>query len=96
MIAPTITLGTVAKGLIRPGTNFHYGYIQNTGSVDVRLSFDGVSLPTASEGYILYAGQTLWLPDYVTNAIVGIATSATTTIEVGSDDLTSAAGPFTP
>ncbi len=92
MIAATITVGAVTPvTLLIPGPQMNAGYIQNNGSVNLRISLDGVSLPTTTKGMVIYAGTQLWLPDYIKNAVLAIAESGTTAVDVGTDDLTSTA-----
>lgn len=95
MIANTITVTTTPIVIVAPGTNFHAGYIQNTGANDLRISLDGLNNPTATAGMIIYSGSQLWLPDYITNPIRARAVTGTTTVEVGTDDTTSVAYPNT-
>jgi len=92
MIASTITVPAAnAVRLLVPGPQMNAGYIQNTGSHDIRVSLDGVSVPTATKGMIVYANTQLWLPDYIKNAVLAIAVTGDSTAEVGTDDLTSTA-----
>ena len=86
----TITSGAVVTVLI-PGPQMNAGYLQNTGSHDLRISLDGASQPTTTKGMIVYSQTQLWLPDYIKNAILAIAVGGDTTLEVGTDDLTSTA-----
>jgi hypothetical protein len=53
-----VTTVTSAAGVIfTPSTTCQWVTIQNNGGGDVRISFDGVSSPTASTGYLLEAGM---------------------------------------
>lgn len=96
MNAPTITVTTSPIVLLFPGPNFGCGYVQNTGENHLSISLDGNTDPTATSGMIIYAGTQLWLPDYVQNPIKARTISGTTTVQVGTDDLTSTAYPNAP
>lgn len=93
MIADTITVPAAnAVRLLVPGPQMAAGYIQNSSTTyHMRVSLDGVSVPTASKGMLVYAGTQLWLPDYIKNAVLAIGVGGDATAEVGTDDLTSTA-----
>lgn len=101
MIKATITLGTTPQLLLRPSFKCNVGFIQNTGSQDARLAIDGGAWngqtnPTTTKGYLLAAGQQIWLAQLWSRMgfplmgqrppIIGVAAASTTTIEVGTDD----------
>lgn len=100
MIKPTITLGTSPQVLLRPSAKTNVGFIQNNGNADARLSWDGgawngLSNPTTAKGYLLAAGQQVWLAQLWGSAtwqnmgdrppIIGVCATSTS-IDVGTDD----------
>lgn len=93
MTKTTITLST-AQNLLLPSASMRIGYIQNNGSADARLTFDG-SDPATGLGFLLPAGQQLWLPQAYGSNMVGSPApwkpirgfcATSTSIDVGTDD----------
>ncbi len=92
-IKQVTTVGATASVILSPGNNVKTIIIQNNGSGDVRLSFDGTNLPTATTGYKLVAGAYIILtfngslrPPNIRAILVS---GTTTTIDITTDDLTS-------
>lgn len=89
------TVSAVASTVVTPGTNIHTLAIQNNGSGNVRLAFDGGSVyglpdPTASTGYLLVAGSQIILtypgdkrPPQIRAILVS---GTTTTLDIATDD----------
>lgn len=57
LVKQVTTVSATAAVVFTPSTSCQWVTIQNNGSGNVRLSFDGTTVPTASTGYLLEAGQ---------------------------------------
>lgn len=97
MTKATITLAAQAVTLIQPSSSMRIGYIQNNGSNEARLTFDG-SDPTASKGFKLPSGIQVWLQQIYGSALAGAPapwpavrgySDSGTSIDVGTDDAVS-------
>lgn len=92
-IKQVTSVGATASVILTPGNNVKTIIIQNNGSGNVRLSFDGTNLPTATTGYKLVAGTYIILTYTGTNRPPNIRaileSGTTTTIDISTDDLTS-------
>jgi hypothetical protein len=100
-IKQVTTLGTTAATIIIPGIHATQITIQNTGTTNVRLTFDGGSTytdpyagkagtdPTVSTGYLLAAGQQVILV-YASPAnlrpIRAISATATATLDITTNE----------
>lgn len=102
-IAHVTTLSNSAATIIIPGASAKLIVIQNTGSNAIRLTFDGGSTytdyltgktgtdPTTTSGYLLGAGQQLFLNMLAGDAglhkpIRAIMVSGSTTLEIVTDE----------
>ncbi len=94
MTKDSITLGPVAQTLLQPSPTMRIGYIQNNGSEDARLTYDG-SNPTSTKGFKLPGGMQVWLQQVYGSALAGSPgpwpairgySANGTTIDVGTDD----------
>lgn len=93
LVKQVTTVGASAVTIFTPGQYCPWVTIQNNGSGNVRLSFDGTNLPTATTGYLLPAGAQVMIAyggsgqKPVIRAI--LTSGTTTTLDINTSDTSS-------